>query len=124
MCDNQSGYSSARCNNAERCSGSYNGYCNPNNVWSSDVSGSSAYNYNLNGGAWYGPNLNSMSNAFSVRCGFRIDFHVIFKPYGEDEIFNFLPFSFGVGCDCGVYGGFWNWIATLTLAMTGCRIEC
>ena len=68
LCDNNSGYSSAYCNNSNRCSGANNGNCNPNNVWSGNVNGSSnAYNYYLNGGSWY-QNNNYRTNAFSVRC--------------------------------------------------------
>ena len=68
LCDNNSGNSSARCNNSSRCPGSNNGNCNPNNVWSGNVNGSSnAYNYYLNRGSW-NQNSNSRTNAFSVRC--------------------------------------------------------
>ena len=68
LCDNNSGNSSARCNNSNRCPGANNSNCNPNNVWSGTVNGSSnAYNYNLNSGGWY-QNNNYRTNAFSVRC--------------------------------------------------------
>jgi len=69
-CDNYAGYLSARCANAARCPGTYNGNCNPNNVWSGTESsaGVSAYKYNLKSGTWYGPNTNVESNGFSVRC--------------------------------------------------------
>jgi len=69
LCDSHSGYSSVQCGTAYRCSGSYDGNCNPNNVWSGTVSGSlQAFNYNLNTGKWNGPGANIRSNAFSVRC--------------------------------------------------------
>ena len=68
LCDNNSGNSSAYCNNSSRCSGARNSNCNPNDVWSGNVNGSSnAYNYNLNSGGWY-QNNNYRTNAFSVRC--------------------------------------------------------
>jgi len=69
LCGYSSGYSSAQCQDASRCKGSYDGNCNPNNVWTGSISGSlNAYNYNLNAGVWNGPNTNYRSNAFSVRC--------------------------------------------------------
>ena len=68
LCDNYSGYSSAYCDNSNSCPGSNNDWCNPNNVWSGTVNGSSnAYNYNLNSGSW-NQNNNHRTNAFSVRC--------------------------------------------------------
>ena len=68
LCDNNSGNSSARCNNSSRCSGANNSNCNPNNVWSGDeYNTSNAYNYNLNRGSW-NRNWNNRTNAFSVRC--------------------------------------------------------
>ena len=67
LCDNNSGYSSAQCNNVNRCPGSNNN-CNPNNVWSGDeYNSSNAYNYYLNSGSW-NRNWNNRTNAFSVRC--------------------------------------------------------
>ena len=68
LCDNNSGYSSARCNNSSRCPGANNGNCNPNDVWSGDeYNSSNAYNYYLNSGSW-NRNWNNRTNAFSVRC--------------------------------------------------------
>ena len=68
LCDNNSGYSSARCNNSNRCPGSNNGNCYPNDVWSGTVNGSSnAYNYELWNGGW-NQNNNNRTFAFSVRC--------------------------------------------------------
>ena len=68
LCDNNSGYSSARCTYSSRCPGAYSGNCRPGTVWSGNVNGSSnAYNYYLNGGSWY-QNNNYRTNAFSVRC--------------------------------------------------------
>ena len=68
LCDNNSGNSSAYCNNSNRCSGANNSNCNPNDVWSGNVNGSSnAYYYNLNGGSW-NQNNNYRTYAHSVRC--------------------------------------------------------
>ena len=68
LCDNNSGYSSARCNNSNRCPGANNGNCYPNDVWSGNVNGSSnAYNYELWNGSW-NQNNNNRTFAFSVRC--------------------------------------------------------
>ena len=68
LCDYWSGYSSAYCNNSVSCPGSYGGWCDPGNVWSGTVSGSSyAYYYNLYSGSW--PQTNGYRTyAFSVRC--------------------------------------------------------
>ena len=67
LCDWNSGYSSAYCNNSNSCPGSNNDNCYPSEVWSSSVSGSNSYYYNLNNGSW-NQNNNYRTNAFSVRC--------------------------------------------------------
>ena len=66
VCDNYSGYGSARCNNYNVCTGSV-GNCNPRNVWSSTPNGSNYYNRNLNSGT-FNENYNNPRNAFSGRC--------------------------------------------------------
>lgn len=79
LCDTSAGFFSAYCAAGwGLCKGSYDGNCNPNYVWSGTLS-STLYNrdYNLCLGAWT-PNTNVLPNAFSVRCGFKKDFHVIF----------------------------------------------
>jgi len=69
LCDSSADYDSARCEPAERCSGSYNGRCLPYVVWSGASSGSSyAYHYYLSSGFWEGPDSLSVAYAFSVRC--------------------------------------------------------
>ena len=67
LCDNWSGYSSAFCNYSYRCPGLIGVECYPSDVWSSSVSGSNSYYYNLNNGSW---NQNSYRRtyALSVRC--------------------------------------------------------
>ena len=68
LCDYWSGYSSAYCDTSNSCPGSYDDWCNPNDVWSGTVNGSSrAYNYGLVSGSW-GQNGYYRTNARSVRC--------------------------------------------------------
>ena len=67
LCDNNSGYSSAQCNNTNSCPGSNNGNCYPREVWSGSTSGSNSYYYNLNSGNWNQNNQNRLY-ADSVRC--------------------------------------------------------
>ena len=67
VCDNYSGYGSARCNNYGVCTGSNNGNCYPNIVWSSTPYSSNYYNRNLNNGSFNEGN-NPPRNAFSGRC--------------------------------------------------------
>ena len=67
LCDNNSGYGAAQCNNYNVCDGSNNGNCYPNYVWSSTTSGSNYYEYNLNSGT-FNQNYNNPRNADSVRC--------------------------------------------------------
>jgi len=70
LCDRYAGYLSARCANAARCPGTYDGNCNPFYVWSGTESsaGVSAYRYNLESGTWHGPLTYVESCGFSVRC--------------------------------------------------------
>ena len=68
LCDNNSGYSSAYCNNSNRCSGANNSNCRPNNVWSEASSSSNSYYYNLNSGGWNQNNTSNRTRANSVRC--------------------------------------------------------
>ena len=67
LCDNNSGYGAARCNNYNVCDGSNNGNCYPNEVWSSTPNGGNYYEYNLNSGT-FNQNYNNPRNADSVRC--------------------------------------------------------
>jgi len=68
LCDNNPGYSSALCSSAQRCSGSYNDYCNPYDMWSGTSSGSSmARDYYLSSGSLRSA-LGFVSDALSVRC--------------------------------------------------------
>ena len=67
LCDWNSGYSSAYCNNSNSCPGSNNDNCNPNYVWSGGSPSSSVYSYNLNKGSWSG-NTDTPTYAQSVRC--------------------------------------------------------
>ena len=54
LCDSYSGYGSARCNYySDACPGSYNGYCYPNDVWSSTPRGSRYYNRYLDYGSFH-----------------------------------------------------------------------
>ena len=68
LCDNNSGYSSAYCNNSNRCSGARNSNCNPNDVWGKASSSSNSYYYNLNSGSWNQNNTSNRTYAHSVRC--------------------------------------------------------
>ncbi len=69
LCDNLSGYSSARCDGTSSCPGSSENWCYPNHVWSGTVNGSSfAYGYDLGSGGWYQNNYYARTLAFSVRC--------------------------------------------------------
>jgi len=68
LCDYKSGYSSAKCYNAARCSGALNNNCNPNSVWNGTTSGDSAYIHVFSDGAFSGPALWGKNLAFSARC--------------------------------------------------------
>ena len=67
LCDNNSGYSSAQCNNTNSCPGSNNGNCNPNYVWSGSTYSSGVYSYKLNSGSW-SRYSDKYTYADSVRC--------------------------------------------------------
>ncbi len=67
LCDYWSGYSSAYCDSSYSCPGSTDDFCYPSEVWSSSVSGSNSYGYNLNGGSWDQNNQGRLY-ADSVRC--------------------------------------------------------
>ena len=67
LCDNNSSYGAAQCNNYGVCDGANNDNCYPNYVWSSTPTGSSYYEYNLNSGT-FNQNYNNPRNADSVRC--------------------------------------------------------
>ena len=68
LCDSSSGYSSALGVPALRCLGAEENRCYPPDLWSSDVSGVSAYEFYLKDGIWMTPMLYHKRNAFSFRC--------------------------------------------------------
>ncbi len=68
LCDSSSGYSSALGVPALRCLGAEENRCYPPDLWSSDVSGVSAYEFYLKDGIWKTPMLYHKRNAFSFRC--------------------------------------------------------
>ena len=68
LCDNNSGYGAARCNNYNVCDGANNDNCYPREVWSSTPNGSNYYYFNLNSGTFNGPNNQNPRYADSVRC--------------------------------------------------------
>ena len=67
LCDNNSGYGAAQCNNYNVCDGSHDDGCYPYEVWSSTPTGSNYYEYNLNNGSFNQNNQNPRY-ADSVRC--------------------------------------------------------
>ena len=81
LCDNYSGYGSVQCYGYDgACPGSYNGYCNPYIVWSSDeYSSSNAYYHYLNSGSFNSFNYYK-TYAFSARCVLESG-GLVFNPY-------------------------------------------
>ena len=68
LCDRSSGYSSAYCGTYSKCYGADSSQCNPSNVWSSTLSGSSyAFKYSLSYGSW-GKTSYSKTMANAVYC--------------------------------------------------------
>ncbi len=68
LCDRNSDYGSAQCDNYDVCGGSFDGSCRPYDVWSSTLySSSSAYSYYLSSGSW-NQNDRNRRYARSVRC--------------------------------------------------------
>ena len=68
LCDSSSGYSSALCVPALRCLGTVENRCYPPDLWSSDVSGTGAYEFYLKDGIWKTPGLYHKRFAFGFRC--------------------------------------------------------
>ena len=63
LCDDYSGYGSARCFNYYVCDGSGNGWCYPNYVWSSTTNGSNYYYRYLTSGTF-------LEDYYYSRCAF------------------------------------------------------
>ena len=68
FCDHYAGYNSARCSRTEVCPGSCSGNCNPYDVWSGMLDGSSsAFDRLLNSGSWRSDS-SSRTGPLSTRC--------------------------------------------------------
>jgi len=84
LCDSTTGYSSAGCMYASRCSGSADSKCYPYVVWGTDETKTSQIDYLLHtAGNLSGPYEGGLNNAYSARCIAKADSIRPTNPCGD-----------------------------------------